>query len=108
MSYKLNQTPVAGESFIRCPQVVIDNRLGVTPTVTFHRERIVGLEGADPIRQPMSPRPLPFDPAASVPVLNPETGEPTGATITQGELYALVYSVFVAAETVTIDEEPIK
>ncbi|WP_296639224.1 hypothetical protein [Roseinatronobacter sp.] len=107
MSYKLNQAPVAGESFVRCPQVVIDNRLGATPTVTFHRERIVGLEGADPIRQPMSPRPLPFDPAAAVPVLNPETGEPTGATITQGELYALVYSVFVAAETVTIDEDPI-
>lgn len=107
MSYKLNQTPVAGESFIRCQQVVIDNRLGAAPTVTFHRERIVGIEGAEPIRQPMSPRPLPFDPAASVPVLNPETGEPTGATITQGELYALVYSVFVAAETVTIEEEPI-
>lgn len=107
MSYKLNQEPVAGESFIRCSQVIIDNRLGAAPTVTFHRERIVGLEGADPIRQPLSPLPLPFDPMASVPVLNPSTGEPTGATITQGEMYALVYSVFVAAETAPATEEPI-
>lgn len=105
MSYKLNQAPVAGESFIRCPQVIIDNRMGAAPTVTFHRERIVGLEGSDPIRQPLSPLPLPFDPTASVPVLDPNTGEPTGATITQGELYALVYSVFVAAETAPANEE---
>lgn len=104
MSYKLNETPVAGEAHIRCSQVVIDNRLGTAPTVTFHRERIIGLDGGEVIRQPMSPRTLSFDPNAAVPVLSPETGEASGQTITQGDLYALVYSVFVAAETAPADE----
>jgi hypothetical protein len=99
MTYKLDQTPVVGEAYIRCPQVVIDNRLGHAPTVTFHRERIIGLDGGATITQPMSPRDVSYDAAAVVPVLNPMTGEPTGQTVTQGDLYALIYSVFVAAET---------
>lgn len=107
MSYKLDQKPVAGESYIRCHQVVIDNRLGHAPTIAFHRERIIGLADDATVTQPMSPREVAFDPAAVVPVLNPETGEPTGQTVTQGDLYALIYSVFVFAETPPADtEEP--
>ena len=107
MSYKLDQKPVAGESYIRCPQVVIDNRLGHAPTIAFSRERIIGLADGVTVTQPMSPREVAFDPAAVVPVLDPETGEPTGKTVTQGDLYALIYSVFVAAETPPADtEEP--
>lgn len=105
MSFKLNQQPVAGESYVRCPQVIIDNRLGRPPVVTFHREQVIGIEGGHAQRYPLTPKPLPFDPAASVPVIDPETGEPTGATITQGELYALVFSVFVDAETTPAEEE---
>jgi len=99
MSYKLQQKPVSGQRYIRCSQVVIDNRLGAVPLVTFSREAVIGIEGGETVHQPLSPRLLPFDPTATVPVLNPETGEATGATITQGALYALVYSIFIAAET---------
>lgn len=107
MSYKLDQKLVAGESYIRCHQVVIDNRLGHAPTIAFHRERIIGLADGATVTQPMSPREVAFDPAAVVPVLNPETGEPTGQTVTQGDLYALIYSAFVFAETPPADtEEP--
>jgi hypothetical protein len=107
MSYKLDQKPVAGESYIRCPQVVIDNRLGHAPTIQFHRERIIGLADGATVAQPMSPREVAFDPAAVVPVLNPETGEPTGKNVAHGTIYALIYSVFVAAETPPADtEEP--
>lgn len=105
MSYKLNQTPFAGESYVRCPQVVVDNRLGATPAVTFHRETVIGIAGGGVLRQALSPREMIFDPAAEVPVLNPETGEPTGETITQGALYALIFSVFVAAETAQPEAE---
>lgn len=107
MSFKLHQEPVAGESYVRCPQVIIDNRLGKTPVVTFHREQVVGLDGGNVQRYPLAPRPLPFDPTASVDVIDPETGNPTGATITQGELYAMIFSIFVAAETAPAEEETI-
>lgn len=107
MTYKLDQKPVAGESYIRCPQVVIDNRLGHASTIQFHRERIIGLADGASVTQPMSPREVAFDPAAVVPVLNPKTSEPTGQTVTQGDLYALIYSAFIAAETAPAqNEEP--
>jgi hypothetical protein len=107
MSYKLDQKPIAGESYIRCPQVIIDNRLGATPSVTFHRESVIGIEGGSVMRQPMSPREIALDPASVVQILNPETGEATGQTVTHGEIYALIYSVFVAAETPPSEpEEP--
>lgn len=108
MSFKLNQKPLAGESYTRCPQVVIDNRIGKAPTVTFSREQVFGTADGSVMRQPLPPNVLAFNPQASVPVIDPETGEPTGATITQGELYALVFSVFVDAETPDpTNEEPI-
>ncbi|WP_439137530.1 hypothetical protein [Roseicyclus sp.] len=105
MSYKLDHKPIAGESYIRCSQVIIDNRLGAAPSVTFHRESVIGIDGGAVVRQPMSPREIAFDPSFSVPVLDPETGEATGQTITQGELYALIYSVFIAAETAPSEHE---
>lgn len=105
MSYKFDSKPVSGDSYVRCPQVIVDNRLDKTPLVTFHRERILGLDGGAIMREPMSPRIVPFDPAASVDVIDPETGDPTGQTITHGELYALIYSVFIAAEAATTDPE---
>lgn len=107
MTYKLDQKPITGESYIRCPQVVIDNRLGAAPRVTFDRESVLGVEGGAVMRQPMSPRVMTFDPSVEVPVLNPETGEPTGQTITHGEIYALIYSAFVAAETAPSHNEEI-
>jgi hypothetical protein len=107
MTYKLDQKPVAGEAYIRCSQVVIDNRLGHPPNVAFHREQVIGLADGAAFAQPISPRELAFDQAAAVPVLNPETGEATGQTVTQGDIYALIYSFFIAAETATTDaEEP--
>lgn len=108
MTFKLNQQPVAGESYTRSPQVVIDNRMGRTPTITFHREMVLGTAGGSVMCQPMAPNVLAFDPQASVPVINPETGEPTGDTVTHGEIYALLFSAFVAAETpdTTIEETP--
>lgn len=106
MSYKLDEKPIAGESYIRCPQVVIDNRLGHVPTIAFHRERVIGLADGATVVQPMSPREVTFNPAAVVAVINPETGEQTGQTITHGDLYTLIYSAFLAAEMPVQPEEP--
>ncbi|WP_296763682.1 hypothetical protein [Sediminimonas sp.] len=103
MSYKLNQTPIAGESFTRCPQVIIDNQLGKTPRVTFHQETIIGTDGGQVMHMPASPLPLAFDPAAVIPIIDPETGADTGQTTTQGEIYALVYSAYLATANPPID-----
>ena len=99
MSFKLNEQPVAGAKYIRCPQVVIDNRLGQTPSVAFHREEVTtATDGAVRIT-PMAPLIVPFDPTASVPILDPETGEPTGDSVTDLHIYQIIFSKFAHAET---------
>jgi len=107
MSFKLHQGAISGEAYTRCHQVVISNSLGGAPAVTFHQERIITADG-QPIRRPVASAMLSFDPAAEIPVINPETGEATGETVTQGALYAMVYSAYIAAVSppAADEEEP--
>lgn len=97
MGYKLNNTLVSGESYRRCFQVVIDNPLTGNPALTFAQETVIGTEGGSVLHIPLPPLPLTFDPTAEIPVINQETGQPTGAVVTQGEVYALIFSAYLAA-----------
>lgn len=108
MSFRLHQGAISGEAYTRCQQVVIDNPLGGAPAVTFHQERIITADG-QPIRRPVASAMLAFDASAEIAVINPETGAATGETVTQGELYALVYSAYIAAVSPPADagEEPV-
>lgn len=99
MSYKLQQKTIAGESYIRCHQIVIDNRLNRPPVIQYHQERVITGPGGMISKLPMGPTPQDFDPAAEVPIIDPETGEATGQAITQGELMVYMYSAYIAAVT---------
>lgn len=98
MTYKLNAQPVAGESYVRCNQVIIENPLSAMPTILFSRERVIGIDSGETIRQPLQPLPLAFDLQAEIPLVDMETGEPTGQVIRQAEVYAAIYAAFLAAE----------
>ena len=97
MTYKLDQAPLAGESYRRCNQVVIDNPLGGAPTVTFGQETIIGTGGGHTAHIPLSPLPMAFSAGGVVPIVNPATGEATGASVSHAEIYALIYSAYLAA-----------
>lgn len=103
MGYKLNHQPIAGEIHTRCRQVIIDNPYGKAPAVTYHQEKIVGTDGGQVMHMPMSPLPMTFDPAVEIPIIDPETGEDTGATMTQSEIYTLIYSAYLATANPPID-----
>lgn len=98
MDYKLDHQVSEGESYTRCNQIIIDNRRDAPPAVTFGQERVV-VSGGQHLHIPMAPLPLTFDPAATIPIVSPETGEATGGTITQAEIYALIYSAYIYAAT---------
>jgi hypothetical protein len=98
MTYKLHAQPVAGESYVRCNQVIIENPAASPPTILFSRERVIGVDGGEVIRQPLQPVPLAFDPLGEIPLVDMETGEPTGQVIRQVEVYAAIFSAFLAAE----------
>lgn len=105
MSYKLHHKPLAGESYMRCYQIVIDNRLGQPPEVVYSQERVIADHGGAVSRHPTGTLRHHYDPAATIPVINPETGEPTGESVTQQQLMVLVYSAYINAATPE-NEEP--
>lgn len=99
---------VTGSEWTRAYQIVIDHRRNRPPVATFFEERVLATDTGSVRTSPKGAVALTFDPAALIPVLDPTTGEPTGTTITQGELYALVYSAYLAAATArdAAQEEP--
>lgn len=97
MGYKLHHQPIAGGSYRRCHQIIIDNPLGRAPAITFGQETVIGTGGGEVLHVPMTPVLLAFEPASEIPVIDPQNGQPTGATITQAEVYAMVYSAWIAA-----------
>ncbi|SNS86444.1 hypothetical protein SAMN05421763_103262 [[Luteovulum] sphaeroides subsp. megalophilum] len=99
MGYRFQRQPIAGESYVRCSQVVIDNPLSGPPRVTYAQETIVGTGTGQVLHIPMQPVGRSFEPGVEIAVLDPETGEPTGETITQSRMYALIYSAYLAAVT---------
>ena len=101
-----NETDVTGSAYQRCYQVVIDNPLSGVPTIRFDEERVVVATGA-PSRTPLGPLAVAFDPAATIPLIDPQTGEPTGESITHRELYVALYSGYIeqaAARDALIDD----
>lgn len=105
MTFKLDYRPVAGESYRRCNQVIIDNPYDGAPSITFAQETILGA-GSAVMHLPMSGIRVVFDLVATIPVINPETGQPTGQTITHAALYAMIYSAFIAAIAPIAEETP--
>ena len=88
------QTEIAGSEYVRCPQIVISNPLAGQAQIQFTEQRVAVL----PDRNIVTPEGIvtvDFDPEATIALLNPETDEPTGGTITHGEVYAILYSAYI-------------
>lgn len=93
------ETTVTGQVWQRCCQIVIDNPRGRTPTVRFEEERIVALDNGDEMRRPAAGITQNFDPAREVPLRDPRTGELTGDSVSYAQVYAILYSAYIAAAT---------
>jgi hypothetical protein len=60
----------------------------------FSEEKIIAIDGTNSSVDAGGCM-KPFDPAASIPMRNPETGELTGETVLQAELYTILYSLYM-------------
>jgi len=76
---------------------VIDNRRGGVPTVRFDEETVVALDGSAEVRSPAGALTVDFDPARTIALRDPLTGELTGETTTYAAVYALLYSAYLDA-----------
>lgn len=94
MSTNYKETEVQGQSWQRACRVVVENPLNGTSTIMFVEEEAVNL-GDKTLTNLCSNLSCTFDPAATFPGLDPETGLPVGRDITHGEVYALLNSLYM-------------
>ena len=93
------EATVTGQSWQRCNQIVIENPHKGVPVVRFDEERVLALQTGADVRTPAGTLALTFDPAKTIPLCDPATGELTGESATYEAAYVLLYSAYLAAAT---------
>lgn len=92
-----NETPVVGSTWTRCSNIYIANSYGVTPTITFGEQQLIAIENQPPlVVNTNTSCSTEFQASANIQILDPATGDPTGQTVTQQELYNILYSLYIA------------
>jgi len=84
---------------MRCKAVTIVNphsSTGQTPVAYFQEEAAVAF-GDSTILTERDSCQLSFDPQAEIDVVDPQTGNSTGETVTHGQLYKLLFSLYMDA-----------
>ena len=87
----INEQEISGTTHERYSQVTINYGYNQTPTIQLTKEKIT-LYGDETINKVIGVKQYNFDPAEVIDLMNPLTGEPIGATMTQQELMVGVYS----------------
>ena len=88
------ESTVAGTSWQRACRVVVENPLNGVPSIMFVEEQAINM-GTEIITRPVANLSCSFDPVATFPALDPETNLPVGRDITHGEVYGLLYSLYM-------------
>jgi hypothetical protein len=76
----------------RCFRAVIEHARHQVPRIDF-LEEVVTING-DETRQQVPGCSISYEPAGVVPMRDPDTDQPTGQTLTQQQIYAILYSVY--------------
>lgn len=92
-----NASQITGNSWQRCYQIGIENSLDCAPVIRFDEEMIFRTATDEDLHKPLGTFSLMPEMGGSVEILNPINGASIGATITYGEIYALIYSVYIDA-----------
>ena len=92
MNYK--ESAVTGTSWQRSWRVEVANPLNGQPTITFHEETAFNT-GADVITKQVGSLSCAFNPTDTFAGIDPETNQSVGRNITHGEVYALLYSLYM-------------
>lgn len=86
---------ISGSKWTRCCMMVIDNAYGRIPSVQFVEEERMIIDGQDFCQSKGSILAQFSNPSAVVALLDPATDLPTGGTITHGEIYAILRSLYL-------------
>lgn len=103
MTANYKENSVAGTVWNRCTRVVVNNDFGEPPYVLFFEQQVFNVGGS--VVRDLGVLRQNFDPDGVIPLINPQTGEATGATVTQSEAYAVLYSAYLQAAMARDAEE---
>jgi hypothetical protein len=104
INYK--ESTVAGSVYQRCRYVQIDNTLNAVPKMYCLEEEVIIIPDREPMRRDVSSIDLIFDPTSAIELINPETGEKLGSTVTHKELYVILHSLYIQAAANRDSEVP--
>lgn len=94
-NYKETSIEATLTKYQRCSHIMIDNPYQQQPTIHMS-EQEVSLLGTDVLKiEGVGGLNFPFDPAVVVTLIDPTTNLPTGTTVTMGEVYAILYSLYI-------------
>lgn len=94
MANLYQETQVTGSRYRRAKTVNINNTKGQTPEISFEEERITVLDDGKTFSENVGVLSASFDPSGVINLLDPITGENTGTTITQAEVFQALYSFY--------------
>jgi hypothetical protein len=99
MTMKLYREIVGTEvsSHYRANKITIMNPYDDLPWVTIEEERVINIEGEEPIIRPARGLRLALEAGDMLPIIDPTTGEPTGDVLPFEYLYAIMYSAYLFA-----------
>lgn len=102
------QEQVSGTAYRRCRAINIYNPLTGVPTVNFDEENALVMSSgkAVPLPNDLSSAPMSMsfgvsvnDLTKAIPILDPQTLQPTGQQMTYGEIHAVLLSAYIAEAT---------
>ena len=99
MPYLYKVTTESGQSYRRVGRLTIINPDNAAPTIHFDEEDCLVRQGKPSVKSPpgsQNPFAKMVDPNTVVPLVNPDTGLPTGQTTTYGAIYVQLWSVWAA------------
>lgn len=91
------ETTLNGTSYVRSNHIIVSNPLDGVKAISFMEEQVLNLEGEQVIR-PKGGIQEPFTEdnlLSEFPLLNPETGEPLGTSVTYQQVYVTLYSLYM-------------
>jgi hypothetical protein len=97
MNYQESQ--IQGSTWTRCRAVTVVNphaSTGQTPMAYFQEEKAIAFDNTVLLSDRGSCG-VEFDAAATVTMLDPQTGQPTGQTFTHADLYRMMFSLYMDA-----------
>lgn len=90
------QQTFTGSKWTRCLHLEANNPYGGQPSIRFDEEERVSLQDGQTLGKATGAISRPFtDPLAEFPLLDPTTGAPTGGNLTHGQVYAILWSLYM-------------